>query len=136
MSVPSDLPPLPRTRPRAVTRAMQLLWIAVALGAGATLATFTLSAPGSVAMLLLAVLRLLVVTMLISQIGVGRAWARILLLVLFGLGVAQLLADAIPLLGAAPLLFMLGMMQRALEGLAIYLIFTPPGDGWFKAKTL
>jgi hypothetical protein len=38
------------------------------------------------------------------------------------------------LLGTAPPLFMLGMMQRALEGLAVYLIFTPPGDGWFKSK--
>jgi len=49
----SHLPPLPKLRPRAVTRAMLLLWLAVLLGALQTLATFTLSAKPALVVLLL-----------------------------------------------------------------------------------
>jgi hypothetical protein len=112
---------------------MLLLWLAVALGALQTLATFTLTAMPSLPLLLLAALGVLVLAVLIGKIGEGRGWARVVLIALFGLGLVQLLADAAPLLSNAPPLFMLGLMQRALEALAIYLIFTPPGSSWYRA---
>ena len=110
-----------------------LLWLAVILGALQTLGTLTLSAKPAVAVLLLVALRVMVLAVLISLIGAGRGWARIALVVLFGLGLIHLLSDAGLLLTDAAPLVLLGLMQRALEALAIYLLFTPPGSGWYRA---
>ena len=112
---------------------MWLLWLAVLLGGLQTLGTFTLSTKPALVVLLLVALRVMVIAVLISLIGAGRGWTRLVLVVLFGLGLIHLLSDAGQLLTDAAPLFLLGLMQRALEALAIYLLFTPPGSGWYRA---
>jgi hypothetical protein len=131
MTTAPDVPPLPPRRPLAVKRAVQLLCLTVALGAVSILAVFTLSGLPSFAALLVAILGVAITAFLIDKIGAGRAWARIVLLVLFGVGLIQFVFGAGEALERAPLLLLLGFVQHALEGLALYLVFTKPGDDWF-----
>lgn len=132
MTMSNDMPPpgALRRRPPTVDRAIMLLWAAVVIGAIGTLAVFTLSGTSLVGVLA-GIVGVLIVAFLITKIGVGRNWARIVLLVLFAIGVLQFLVSADVAFTFAPLLFLLGLLQLVLQGGALYLLFTPPGNAWF-----
>lgn len=131
MTQASDMPGAPRTQPAAVARAVLFLWIVVGIGAVSTLATFAFSGP-SLGELLLAVIGVAITAFLISKIAAGRNWARIVLLVLYVIGVLGFVLGMSLMLNIAPVLFLMSLAQLALEGFALFLLFTPPGSTWFK----
>ena len=133
MSSTNDVPPVSalRLRPAAVSRALLLLWIAIALGGLSALALFAV-AHSRLLDLLAIVIVVSFNAFLIDKIAAGRNWARMALLVVFGATLVQLIVTVATLLDRAPLMLLLGLLQNVLLGGALYLVFTPPGNRWFK----
>lgn len=131
MTGASDLPPLPPVRPRIVQRAVLLECVGILLGAVATMALFTLPRPPPAAMVIGAVIGLLIVAFLVTKILAGRNWARFLLLILFALGVVNLMFSAAIMLAVAPHLLVLTLLQLIVQGGGLVLLFTPRANPWF-----
>ena len=128
----TDLSGAMNPRPPSIERAVKLLWTAVAIGVVSTLLTFMLIGGPTLGGLVAAVIGLAITAFLITKIGEGRHWARIVLLVLFVLGVGGFFLGSGLSFDIAPLLTLVGLVQLGIEGYALYLLFTPPGGDWFK----
>jgi len=127
----TDLSGTTTARPPSVERAVKLLWIAVAIGVVSSVLTFMLIGGPTLGGLVAAVIGLAITAFLITKIGEGRHWARIVLLVLFVLGVAGFFLGSGLSFDIAPVLSVVGLVQLAIEAYALYLLFAPPGGDWF-----
>jgi preprotein translocase subunit Sss1 len=127
----TDLSGSVRTRPPAIERAVMLLWVAVAIGVVSSLLSLTMLG-ASFSGLLATIIGLAITAFLIIKVGEGRNWARIVLLVLFAIGLVGFVVAGGLSFGVAPFLTLIGLVQLGIEGYALYLIFTPPGSDWFK----
>jgi hypothetical protein len=126
-------------RPPEVTRAVQLCWIAVALGFIAAIVRAVqmpidgLSGTTLIVMTALSwTVGLLIVWWILSSIGKGRNWARIvqLVLVIFGL-LGSVMLFVTPALTV--ILYVCYAVQMALNVWGIVLLFSAPANAWFRA---
>ena len=72
-------------------------------------------------------------TFLISMIAKGRNWARITFLVLFILGVPLSISPLLKSLATNPVSGLLGLVQAALQLIALVLLFQKTSSAWFVA---
>jgi hypothetical protein len=121
-------------RPRQVTIAVALLWVSLVLG----LPTWVLSAsrdpetafhPAFIVFMAIVFLLSAALNILIHR---GRNWARILLLVLVVIAGALLLVPVDEPVPAGVLENTLTAVSLALDAVALYLLFTPPGASWYR----
>jgi hypothetical protein len=68
---------------------------------------------------------------LIKCIGLGRKWARVVLLVLFLLGLVAYPWTFAGLLKASMLVVVLSLLQAILQAVALYYLFSLPSTEWF-----
>ena len=68
---------------------------------------------------------------LIKCIGLGMKWARVVLLVLFLLGLAVLPWTFVPLLNASMVIAVLSLLQTILQIIALYYLFSRASTEWF-----
>lgn len=123
-------------RPRSVG-------VAVLLMAASFLLSVAVDAPvlwGEVAtglqpVWVLAVIGLLyaLVAWLIGRLHRGRNWARWVLLAFSVVSVGLMVADP-SLAGDTTIAVVAGIVSTVLDAVALVLVFTPPGSGWFRAS--
>lgn len=77
---------------------------------------------------------LIIIALLISKVSSGRNWTRITLLVLFVIGFAPAIFSLMKMFTRSLLVSSLGALQLALQGSALYLIFTTPGADCFRNR--
>jgi hypothetical protein len=127
------------SRPASVSRAMQLLWAAVAIsfvsGILNAYLTETPNVPKSmyVGFLLFGwVVGFLIVWWILSSIGKGKNWARIVQLVLFLFGIfGMLMVFAMPQKVSA-VIWVLYAIQMGLNLWGMVLLFSAPANAWFR----
>lgn len=68
---------------------------------------------------------------LIKCIGLGMKWARVVILVLFLLGLAVLPWTFLPLLKASMVVAVLSLLQTILQIIALYFLFSRASTQWF-----
>ena len=123
-------------KPRAVDIAVNLLWANLAIESVQMLT----ASPSHRWMAIIAfqtfiisIIAVVVTGLVIFKISTGKNWARITFLVLYVSGVPSLLAHLI-----SGELFRLSIdgvhsvVQACLQGYALYLLFTQPGNNWFR----
>jgi len=134
-------------RPASVGTAVKLLYAALGLGVILfliDLLTDRLMIPKNIAdgrwpeWVLFGAIGLIVVGvvfLLITWIGSGKNWVRMVFLVLFILGVLSLPLSVKPLIQSfsqAPAPAIVGLVQLVMQGLAIILLFRKDSSAWFK----
>jgi len=72
---------------------------------------------------------------LMYEIWVGRNWARITYAVLWILGFAVYVPILIRFFHFSSIAGAINLLQGLLQAVALYLVFTEPGRGWFRAKS-
>lgn len=77
---------------------------------------------------------LVIMALLISKVWSGRNWAHITLLVLFVIGFSPAMFSLMEMFTRSLLVGSLGALQLALQGIALYLIFTKPVADWFRSR--
>jgi hypothetical protein len=135
--VESGEPPL--ERPWQVSRAMTCLWVSLGLGAANSLWNLVQPPPQLAAfnrgwLLLMYVVGFVIVGMVYRAIGRGRNWARILLLILTGLGVLGLpfLYFSVKVGTTTPLVAIVGLVNSCLGFYAAYLLLTGAAKAWYR----
>lgn len=126
-------------RPAAVTRALQLLWAAVAVSfVSGILNAFLTETPDVPRGLYLGfmifgwVAGFLIIWWILTSIARGKNWARIVQLVLFLFGiVGVLMVFAMPQEVPAAI-WVLYAIQMALNLWGMILLFSPPANAWFR----
>jgi len=121
-------------RPKQVTYAVWILWLAFVVGLPATVYEYQRATPEQLnvfVLLFLAILSVLAIVLIVF-IYRGHNWARILMLVLIGLALISFFAllDAYLKYPLLPLTSNIAVM--VLDVIALYLLFTPPGRRWFR----
>lgn len=132
----ADTPGVPArpSRPRQVQIAVALLWLSLALGIPEAVLS-SRQVEGAAAGVAVTVAMLLIfglfglVTVRLHQ---GRNWARIVMLVLTALSVVTMLFPSDESSAQGPLLQGLYLFDVLIEVIAMYLVFSKPGSGWFK----
>lgn len=120
-------------RPAAVTNAVGLFYISLALGvirAMVDWSTLTQHASAGFNLFVLACTFGLLL-LLIHFVNQGRNWARIALLVLFVLGTPFAVLPLLESLGAHPLSGILGVLQVVLQGSGLAMVFSAQARRWF-----
>ena len=128
------MPPLYESgRPRAVSKAVNLLWASLAVGLAKVALNLEDLNRGTPAVTIVVILTTLaVMALLVVNIAAGRNWARIALLVSFIVGLLPALAILTSELSRSTFLSTLSVAQFAMQGYALFLIFTLPGATWFR----
>lgn len=123
-------------RPRAVAIAVTLIWLSLALTVVALATSFARGARGNVMLTNIAVFVgvFVVFGFLNIQIMAGRNWARILFMVLFVLGLVEVLSQA--LIDPLGLDAMVLYLENALELIAVVLLFAKPARIWFRPPSI
>jgi hypothetical protein len=129
-------------RPSNIRRFEQLMYLSIAIGAlNITLdwdRLVSVARPVGGAVFVV-VIDALVFVFLISLIWlIGRRaknWARLVLLVFFLLGTPTATRVVMNNLRVKPLVGALGLVQFALQVIALFLIFTGNSRGWFRRQT-
>jgi len=125
----------PRPKPREVRLAVTLLWVSLAL----SLPILVLGAMRNPAealhpvSLLVTAALLGVSVLLIRRIDGGRNWARWVYLVLAVIAVALQFAPGEETNGPGYVENALSIIGSLLDVVALWLVFTRPGAGWFRA---
>jgi hypothetical protein len=138
-----SLEPSIAERPLTVTRAVQLMWFAMALGVVnlvfswetiTTMAEVPAEATSFVKMFIAVVLVLSfgLYFLIIWKMGQGRNWARILLLVLQLLSLLANPFEQISQVGAVAATA--GILAFVLEIIALVLVFMPASKAWFQPR--
>ena len=70
--------------------------------------------------------------LLLWKISEGKNWARIVFLVLFVLGVVPYLFVLRSEFPRSPLLGTMSILQAGIQGWGLFLLFTGPGNAWFR----
>jgi hypothetical protein len=112
---------IPQGRPSQVSAAVLLLFFSLGIGA---VSSIHAAPPYLLGGLFVVVFR----AWLAYNIWIGRYWARGTYAVIFGLGVLAYVLSA----GEAA---KISILQRLLELVALYLLFTNPGRSWFVAES-
>jgi hypothetical protein len=130
-------------RPPQVTRAVRLLWLTLALSFAGSIVSMVFAPasemPQSLLIGWLAVgwlVGLLIAWWLLSSLGKGKNWARIVQLVFFVFSVlSSTVMFATPEAAAAvtPLAWLLYAIQMALNLWGIILLFSSVANSWFRA---
>jgi hypothetical protein len=123
-------------KPVEVTRAVTVLWAALALGPVTALVDMPYlraqADPLFLGLIMVAVIAISVV--LISQISRGRNWARITYLALTAIGSLPYVSLLGGQFGRSPVLGGLSLAQMGLQIVALWWLFTRPGKTWFTAS--
>src|SRR5258706_13861316 len=123
-------------KPRTVTLAVNLLWASMVLGVVKIPldlpALAAMPSPGLIWPIVAGVL--VFFCFLIMQISSGRNWARITYLVLFLIGLIPAWPTFAAEFARSPILGILSVVQLAIQGYAVFLLFTSPGKTWFQKK--
>ena len=143
-------PSAPAERPRNVTLAVRLLWLAIFAGLpGAIYGMFNDELPPGVSRAIVTVASLIMYALLyalmswlIGAAGKGRHWARVTHAVLISLnvlGVVWLAPKVIHNPAFAPLLksiynIVVYLLQTAMDVVAVVLLFTPSANAWYKTR--
>jgi hypothetical protein len=93
--------------------------------------TTTLYAPTPVESEVILIVIVGITFALIKCIGMGMKWARVVLLVLFLLGLAVLPWTFVAVLKASMLVAVLSLMQTILQIIALYYLFSRASTQWF-----
>jgi hypothetical protein len=93
--------------------------------------TTTLYAPTPVESVVILIVIVGITFALIKCIGMGMKWARVVLLVLFLLGLAVLPWTFVAVLKASMLVAVLSLMQTILQIIALYYLFSRASTQWF-----
>jgi hypothetical protein len=122
-------------RPAEVLLAVRLLWSSVALGAFSQflILRHVRFSEDVVYAICDQLVVLAIVALIYYKIWLGRNWARIALLILSVIGlyfyVPMLMRLLVPITAAG----LIGVLQFLMQAFAMYLVFTQPGNGWFRA---
>ena len=123
-------------KPSQISTAVNLLWASLAIGFVNTLMDTqdlgSIAPPAFTNFILISVFA--VMALLIVFISKGKNWARITSLVLFVLGSLPSIPLVLGEFTRSPVLGAFSIIQIALEVVALYLVFTKPGAGWFKKQ--
>jgi hypothetical protein len=127
-------------RPKEVTRAIQVLWISLIVGAVSSILFLGLNSSGGEQLILLigTGIALGFRAWIIAKIAKGRNWARILFLVFLILGLAFVVFSVLAMpvtqtmYRAQPMRGVLTLVNYALEIYTAYLLLTAPAREWFK----
>jgi hypothetical protein len=126
-------------RPAAVTRAVQLLWAAVAVSfVSGILNAYLTETPGVSRALYLGSLVIgwsvgfLIVWWILSSIGKGKNWARIVQLVLFVFGILGVLMVFRMPQEVSAIIWLLYAVQMGLNLWGMILLFSAPANAWFR----
>lgn len=93
--------------------------------------TTTLYAPAPVESVVILIVIVGITFALIKCIGMGMKWARVVLLVLFLVGLAVLPWTFVAVLKASMLVAVLSLMQTILQIIALYYLFSRASTQWF-----
>ena len=133
--------PAARSRPREVTLAARLLWVALALGAfNAVVDSARLASSGSVPPYFLvgsvagSLLVLCVLAWLTNRIAHGRNWARIVFLVMFVIGIPIFLLQLPVMFASSVFATAVSATISVLQMIALYLVFLGAGSYWFSRR--
>jgi len=122
------------TRPVSVTGAVKLLYATLAIGVVRSLLEFRTLAESAPTEIVLTVwfLTITIMLTLVYNIGAGRNWARITLLVLFGLGLPLAIQPLLQSFSLHPFSGVLGVVQIVAQITALVLLFRPESNAWFR----
>lgn len=119
-------------RPREVVQAVHLLWISVVAGLPLIWMEAQRAENGlGFGALVGAALTIAVVAVLNAQLLLGRNWARLLTLLLFGLSLIGFVLDCDDA-ARSGLEILLDGATTLIDLWALYLLYTAPGKGWFE----
>lgn len=129
----TETPP-PVQKPKSVAIAIKLLWISYAMGlARASIDFSTLTAVASVPYILFMMLfTFVLIGYLIFRISAGENWARIGFLIMLIVGLIPTLPQIVREWPSAPFAAMLSGAQLTIQAYALFLLFTAPGNSWFR----
>lgn len=129
------LPPSPLFhKPASIVAAKNILYAGLFLGIlnwalGWWTTTIYDSAPAQ--SILILVVTVGITFVLIKCIGLGRKWARVVLLVLFLLGVVAYPWTFVALLKASIVMAVLSLLMTSLQLIALYFLFSRASTQWF-----
>ncbi len=123
-------------KPKPVAVAVTLLWVSYAMGLARGLMDFSaLTAVASLAYVAFVMFfTFALIAYLIFRIAAGENWARIGFLVMLILGLIPTLPQIIKEWPGAPFAAILTVLQLAIQAYALFLLFTSPGNSWFRAR--
>ena len=121
-------------QPSQIHIALILLWISLGVGLLISLidSNPALAGVSTAFIVTVAVAVLAVMAFFIFHIGRGRNWARITFLILFLLGTWPFMQELVGMFNRSLIACLLSVTQFVLQISAIYLIFTKPGNAWFR----
>ena len=122
------------TRPQKVTIAVTLLYITLGIGVlrGIIEASMLAQIAPPAFVMLVTFFVLGIMWLFIYMIGEGRNWARITFLVLFIIGIPFSVLPLLRSLAANPISGLLGIVQTALQLIALVFLFQKPSSDWFR----
>jgi len=126
-------------RPAQVTRSLQLFWTAIGIGFISAILNYLLAdTPGMSKAALIGTtlitwaIGFLIMWWILSSIGKGKNWARIVQLVLFILGIlGMLMVFAMPQ-QVSGIIWVLYAVQMSLNVWGMILLFSGPANAWFR----
>jgi len=131
----SDRPEAPRgPRPKRITVAVWLLWVSFGLGLPAAYLSMLREPEPGFSPVLVAIVSIFIAFSAVLNVLVyrGRNWARIAVLLLVAVGIPYVLLGPDEATRPDFLEQALDFVSNALDLVAVYLLFTPPGSLWFR----
>jgi hypothetical protein len=137
MTTPTAESEIRLERPAQVTRAVQLMWISLALAIAASIPAYLEPSPTDFPMpvwslWLVLALVWLVWVLLIFLVARRHNWARVAMLVLFIAGVGSSIWDPSALLQLPVYSLAVEAIDTLISALALYWLFTGRGAVWFR----
>ena len=128
----------PEEKPKGIKSAVNALWASLAVGLVKALLDFAhISAMAPAAFIIIVwITTIAFIAFLIAKISAGRNWARIVLLILFALGILPALYTMFAEFGRAPVMGALSLLQMGMQVYALVFLFTQPGSVWFRKAKL
>ena len=136
VSVVADPAELRSERPKEVALAVKLLWASFFIGIASVFLRPAQQVP-FIAVMIVSILAFGFWAWVITAIGKGRNWARILFFVLVGIGLVfaiLFLSTTLALYRERPFNGFLAALNYALEIYTLYLLLTAPARGWFNQQ--
>jgi hypothetical protein len=121
-------------RPSQVSTAVILLCLSLVLGQ-VTSVLLRPNLPHGPEALFVQVATFALLAWLTYKIWVGRNWARITFTVLFAVGLLFYVPILVRFFQFSSVAGSINLVQSLLQLVALYLLFTDPGRGWFKARS-
>jgi hypothetical protein len=124
------------SRPSTIGLALGLLWVGLVIGPLKLVLNwaYLVSRSGVAFNVLVVGVASAFYCFLVWKIGEGKNWARIAFLALFVLGVAPYIFILRSEFARSPLLGTMSILQAVIQGSALFLLFTSPGNEWFRQR--